>query len=196
MERLRTAFEDPRAIALGLIAILAAVVLVWAVARGGASEQERAQEMLQEGLQAHAQGDLVAAQQAYLRVLELDPRNRFAYYNLGVIRQVQGDGADAESQYRTAIQIDPDFVDALFNLAILRATGGDEEEAIELYQHIVEVDPAHAAAHLNLGFLLIESGDDELGRAELDEAVRLDPALEDRIDPELLEEPSVAGGTG
>lgn len=175
-----------------LIAVLAAGVLAWAVARGGASEQERAQELLQAGLEAHAQGDLVAAQEAYLQVIELAPQNRFAYYNLGVISQVQGDPVGAEARYRTAIQIDPDFVDALFNLAILRSAAGADDEAIQLYEHIIEVDTTHAAAHLNLGFLLIERGDEELGRAELDEAVRLDPTLEDRIDPELLEEQPVA----
>lgn len=189
MERYRAALRDPRAIALALVVILAAGVVALTIARGSKTEKEQAQEVLQEGLQAHAEGNLAAARESYLRVIELDPQNKFAYYNLGVISQAQGNDGAAESSYRTSIQIDPDFVDALFNLAILRTTAGAEAEAIGIYEHIVDVEPTYAAAHLNLGFLLIEAGDDEDGRAELEEAVRLDPSLEDRIDPELLEVP-------
>ena len=147
--------------------------------------------MLQEALQLHADGDLEGAEDAYLRVIQLDPQNKFAYYNLGLISQTRGDLVGAESSYRTAITIDPDFTTALFNLAILRTDAGSAEEAIDLYKHIIEVTPADvadgqtkrllAATHLNLGFLLIDQGDETRGQAELDEAVRLDPSLEDRI---------------
>jgi tetratricopeptide (TPR) repeat protein len=141
--------------------------------------------------------------ESYLRVIELDPQNKFAYYNLGVIDQGQGDLQGAERHYRTTLGLDPDFVPALFNLAILRTEAGFADEAVTLYEHLIEVTPIEtaipedvrlvAAAHLNLGFLLIEQGHERRGQKELDEAVRLDPSLEARIDPETPGEVPVSG---
>ena len=169
----------------------------------GDGEREQADEILQQGLAAQAAGDFVTAVESYLRVIQLDPQNKFAYYNLGVIDQGQGDLEGAESHYRTTLGLDPDFVPALFNLAIVRTEAGSADEAVTLYEHLIEVTPIEtaspedirlvAAAHLNLGFLLIEQGHERRGQKELDEAVRLDPTLEGRIDPETSGEIPVSG---
>jgi superkiller protein 3 len=188
-----TMARDRRVLALGLVLILVIGVVIFFLARGDGSEQERAQAAVDEGLAAHAAGDLATAEEAYRRAIELDPQNPFAYYNLGVIAQSEGELADAEFNYRTAIDLDPAFVEALFNLAILRADAGASDEAIELYERVIEEQPEYAAAHLNLGFLLIAEGEEEAGQAALDEAVRLDPSLEDRIS-QAQEEPE--GETG
>jgi tetratricopeptide (TPR) repeat protein len=164
-----------------------AFVILLAIGLAGCSgdgSREQADEILQQGLAAQANGDFVTAVESYLRVIQLDPQNKFAYYNLGVIEQARGEAEPAESHYRTTLGLDPDFAPALFNLAILRAEAGFAEEAVTLYEHLIEVDPSHAAAHLNLGFLLIEQGQERRGQKELEEAVRLDPSLEGRIDPE------------
>jgi tetratricopeptide (TPR) repeat protein len=182
------------------------ILLVFATAGcdgDGGGEAEQADEILQQGLEAQAAGDFVTAVESYLRVIQLDPQNKFAYYNLGVIDQGQGDLQGAESHYRTTLGLDPDFVPALFNLAILMTEAGSADEAVTLYEHLIEVTPIEtaspedvrlvAAAHLNLGFLLIEQGRERRGQMELDEAVRLDPSLEGRIDPETSGEIPVSG---
>jgi tetratricopeptide (TPR) repeat protein len=185
--------RDPRllvAAAVGVALVLG--LILWATVFRSQSDEDRAQAALDDGLQAHAEGDLEAAEEAYLRVIELDPQNKFAYYNLGVIAQGRGDLGQAESNYRTAIGIDAQFVPALFNLAILQTEAGANAEAIEMYETIIELEPDNAAAHLNLGFLLIEQGETERGQEELDRAVELDPNLEDRIDPTILEDDPAA----
>jgi tetratricopeptide (TPR) repeat protein len=125
----------------------------------------------------------------YRKVLVYDPRNKFAYYNLGVIEQTQGDGASAESDYRIALTIDPNFVPALFNLAILRTSSAGDREAIDLYMQVIQIDEGYAAAHLNLGFLLLDNGQERQGNAELAIAVGLDPTLADRIPEDLQTRP-------
>lgn len=184
---LRHRRRHERATRLALVVVLA----LGLAACSGDDERGQADELLQQGLQAQAAGDLNAAVDAYLQVIQLDPQNKFAYYNLGVIEQGKGELPAAEAHYRTTLGLDPDFVPALFNLAILRTDTGPEE-AVTLYEHLIEVDPAHAAAHLNLGFLLIEQGREGRGQKELEEAVRLDPSLEGRIDPETSGEPPVS----
>lgn len=183
MDRIQSIGQDRRLGGLVLVIVLALVMGGALLVRsfGGKSEADQAKDVLNEALQLHAKGDLDGAEDAYLRVIQLDPQNKFAYYNLGLISQTRGDPVAAESNYGTAITIDPDFVPALFNLAILRTDSGSAKEAIDLYEHVIEVQPDNASAHLNLGFLLIDQGDETRGQAELDEAVRLDPSLEDRI---------------
>jgi tetratricopeptide (TPR) repeat protein len=154
------------------------------------TERQEAEELLQDGLDAHAEGDLEAAENIYLEVIRLDPQNKFAYYNLGVIEHGRGELGEAAARYRTALSIDPDFVSALFNLAIARTELGETNEAIELYERIIEIEPENAPAHLNLGFVLIDAGSKARGRRELQEAVRLDPSLEDRVEPEASPSPT------
>jgi tetratricopeptide (TPR) repeat protein len=194
MDRIQEMTKDRRTGAIVLVAVLVVVLIgaMLALTVHKKSEADQANEVLNHALQLHAQGDLADAKAEYLRVLQLDPENKYAFYNLGLISQTQGDVVSAESSYRTTIAIDPDFVPALFNLAILRTDAGSKREAMDLYHHIIEVTPESdeelksqlAAAHLNLGFLLVDTGNQTEGQAELDEAVRLDPSLADRIGSE------------
>jgi Tfp pilus assembly protein PilF len=118
------------------------------------SKLEQAQDVLQRGLEAQTAGRLDEATTAYREVLELDPRNKYAFYNLGVIDQNSGRAQAAENNYRIATSIDPDFTPALFNLAILRTDAGANDEAIALYRRVIAAEPFNAAGHLNLGYAL------------------------------------------
>lgn len=68
---------------------------------------------LDSALEAHAEGLLEEAVRLYQRVLVLDPENKFAYYNLGLIDQTLGRTDAAASNYTDALTIDPDFGPAL-----------------------------------------------------------------------------------
>jgi len=125
-----------------LPAVLLLVALLVGACTKGKSDAEQASAALAAGLKAHAAGRLDEAAADYRKVLVYDPRNKFAYYNLGVIEQARGDGGSAESNYRIALTIDPDFVPALFNLAILRTAQGGGRESIDLYRHVIEIDPS------------------------------------------------------
>jgi len=160
-----------RAVLLGL-ALLAA-----APGCGGAGTSETASDPLSRGLQAHLAGRLDEATAAYFEALRQDPRNKFAYFDLGQIAHISKRPVEAESYYRLALEIDPNFAPALFNLAILRFEAGSAPEAIVLYQTLLATNPDYAAAHYNLGVALrsigkVREGDDEIARA-----IRLDRTL-------------------
>ena len=107
--------------------ILVVVLLVGALsvaACGGKSEAQQASEALARGLAAHQAGNLDAAANEYRECLKHDARNKFCYFNLGVIAQAQNNAAEAENNYRIALSIDPEFPSAIWNLAILRAGVG------------------------------------------------------------------------
>lgn len=163
-----------RALVIGSIAT--AALALAALPLLGEGEQPPSAR-LDDGLAAHAAGDVDAARSAYEDVLEQDPANKFAHYNIGVIAQAQGDTDSADAAYRAALAADPAYVPALFNLAVLRYEAGDFEQAIDLYTELLAVDELDAGAHLNLGYALLSAGRTEAANAEFDRATELDPAL-------------------
>ena len=64
-------------------------------------------ELLKRGLQAHDQGDLDAAAEAYRAALELDPDSASAHNNLGFLLSQQQQWQPALLHLRSAIALDP-----------------------------------------------------------------------------------------
>jgi tetratricopeptide (TPR) repeat protein len=159
-----------------LIAALLGAVLV-SCGSGPSGTAGTADDALSRGLQAHAAGKLDEATAAYFETLAKDAKNKFAFYNLGVIAQGQNRAAAAEAYYRLAIEQDPRMGSALFNLAILRAQAGANQEAADLYRRVIAIDPNYAAAHFNLGLLLRLLGQNAEAQTELATAQRLDAKL-------------------
>jgi tetratricopeptide (TPR) repeat protein len=149
------------------------------------SPAQQASTLLKAGLTAQGQGHTDVATRDYQQVLALDPRNKYALYDLALIAQQAGQSAQAESQYRQALIVDPNFAVALYNLAILR-TQPAPQEAVDLYRHAITLNPKDAASHLNLGFLLDSQGQKDEGRSELKLAVGLDPKLSSRVPAGML----------
>ena len=196
VNRLGSALQaEPRrrryALAAGLVAVLATLAACGGSSTQSLSEAQIATNDVNAGLSAQAAGRLADAATDYKNAITHDPRNTFAYYDLGLVDQLQGQAAAAEQNYRAAIQIDPNFAPALFNLAILR-TVPSPAEAEELYRHVISISPNDAAAHLNLGFLLRAEGRTAEGNTELNTAVSLDASLANRIPPGTLATPKAA----
>lgn len=147
----------------------------------GTSQGAEVEQPLQRGLQAHVDGDLDGAVAAYEEVLEADPENKLALYNLGLVEQSRGNNEEAETYYRQTIEVDDRYTPALFNLAILRTAAGDHEEAVQLYEQVVEIDTKNAGAYLNMGFALREIGRQDDAQDAFNKAIELDPSMEDRI---------------
>jgi len=89
-----------------------------------------AADSLNRGLTAHTAGRLDEAVTAYFETLSKDPKNKFAFYNLGQIAQSQNRLPAAEAYYRLALEQDAGMASALFNLAIVRTSVGAPQDAI------------------------------------------------------------------
>jgi tetratricopeptide (TPR) repeat protein len=171
--------------------VFAALLLIAARDGGSAGSLEGAstEDILKRGFTAQALGRTEDAEQAYATVLDSDPNNKVANYNLGVIEQKRGNAGKSEEYYQRALSADPDFVPALFNLAIQREAAGKLQESESLYRKIIGLDPSMARAHLNLGFLLMRKLDrEEEGKAEILRAIELDGSLASRVPPEEVPE--------
>ncbi|MGI8908442.1 MAG: tetratricopeptide repeat protein [Candidatus Sumerlaeaceae bacterium] len=72
---------------------------------------------------------------AYLRAVELDPRNKFAQNNLGVVYMEQGEYARAVSRFKKVLEIDPNYDMAVLNLGIINDEHlANKDEALKYYE--------------------------------------------------------------
>jgi len=133
--------------------------------------------LLQRGLREQVAGDLTNAEKDFKSVISKDPKNKYAFYNLGLIYQTENKNSDSENQYRLALSIDPKFGPALYNLGILRTLAKDIPGAIDLYRRAIASNAKDANAHYNLGLLLRQQGKTAEGNQEVQTAVNLEPSL-------------------
>src|SRR5436853_7556747 len=89
----------------GIFLCASALAACGGPATGGGNET--AADALNRGLAAHAAGKLDEAVAAYFTTLSKDPKNQFAYYNLGDIAQRQSPLGAAESYHRVALHLRP-----------------------------------------------------------------------------------------
>lgn len=147
---------------------------------GGPSVATVAAQQLAAGIAAQKAGHLATATSYYTKVLEAQPTNAYALYDLADIEQIQKLNSKAEAHYRAALAVDPQFGAALFNLAIL-LTDSSPSEAKVLYQQVIRISPKYGAAHFNLGYLLVSLGQQTAGLAQINKGIVLDPSLKVRI---------------
>jgi tetratricopeptide (TPR) repeat protein len=164
----------------GAVAVFA-VGLLAACGGGGtaapSAPADPAGAALARGIAAHNAGKLDEAKQAYYETLFHDPKNKFAFYNLGQIARLSDKPQIAEGYYRSALELDANYGPALFGLGAVRQQLGASTDAIDLYRRDIVVEPTNAAAHFNLGILLRLTGKIAEGDAEIARGMQLDPKL-------------------
>ena len=74
-------------------------------------------------------GDGRGAEGLLQRVLKLDPHNRLAHLDLGILSAAADDAAQAVVHFREAIRLDPSRPDAHYRLGRLLLSLGREAEA-------------------------------------------------------------------
>lgn len=146
-----------------------------------ARKTKQANELLQEGIRRQESHDSNGAAHNYSRVLELDPHNTFAWYNLGVIAQQQGRTADARAAYDKALKIDPKFTSALYNKATL-LRHSDPDGAIGILKRAIAANPQMATGfRLQLGQILAERGRDDEAEDQFRRVVAASPSLLSKV---------------
>ncbi|MER6428801.1 tetratricopeptide repeat protein [Streptomyces sp900105245] len=166
-------------------------VAVWALQSPSAGPTEsKAQNtksagaLLKSAVEHQVHQDLQGADEDYRRVLELDPKNKNAWYGLGVIEQQQGRTANAQANFDKALAIDPHFMSALYSEAFM-VRASDPDRAIDLLKRGATADPKAAAIHLQLGQLLAETNRKDEAEDAFRHAVSADHRLLTQVPEEF-----------
>ncbi len=123
------------------------------------SRTRRASRELESAYARHRAGDLGGAEQAYRRVLALDPGNAPALSHLAAFEHRRGNLESAQALLSRAVESDPDDVGARNNLGNLFQALGRPAEAQTQYREALRLEPSHLSARYNLGKALQRLGD-------------------------------------
>ena len=108
-------------------------------------------------------------------LVESDPKDYFAWSDLGMVYFIQKDLEAAENSYTSALNAKPDHAAALVNLGRVRLARKNNEGAIQPLEAAIKADPKSATANYFLGeaYLGLKKGSKAV--VYLNEALRLDP---------------------
>lgn len=129
-------------------------------------------------VQSEDEGRIGEAEEAYRRVIELDPTRSEAYFNLGNMVRLQGRFEAAEELYRLAALIDPRNASALYNLARIQYDDKRYADAVRSLSQALRAAPRFADAHFNLALALERQGDAKRAEVHWKKYLVLDPGSE------------------
>ncbi|USR91129.1 tetratricopeptide repeat protein [Phormidium yuhuli AB48] len=132
-------------------------------------------ELFERGNAAQSEGRYEDAERTWRRVLEIDPNNVAAYYNLGNALSDQGKLDEAIAAYNRAIQLNPEYANAYNNLGLALYDQGKLDEAIAAYNRAIQLNPESAIAYNNLGNALSDQGNLDEAIAAYNRAIELNP---------------------
>ncbi len=82
----------------------------------------------------------------FKRIIELDPENYRAHYNLGIAYFNLNHFEQALKSYKIALSIKPDHKHVYYNIGLLHEKNENLENAIEAYEKALEIDPNYIYA--------------------------------------------------
>lgn len=139
---------------------------------------EQVTVLIDRGIEQASAGDYTSASVTFDNALVLDPGNKFALFNLGLIAQVQSQRNQALKWYDAALESDPQYTPAMYNKAILLEKR-DLAKSVELYEQILTIDDQASTTYFRLSFAYAELGQDDLAEEMRARAIELDPTLAD-----------------
>ncbi len=120
-------------------------------------------------------GTPAGMEKALVKVLDIQPENREARYNFGVLLQEQRRSVEAIGQYQLVLKGGA-YPQAKSNLGLLYLENGDGLRAIEVLEEAVREAPSLAAGALNLGLAYLHQARFDEAERILSRAVELDPS--------------------
>jgi predicted O-linked N-acetylglucosamine transferase (SPINDLY family) len=108
-------------------------------------------------------------------VVELQPDNAVAHYQLGVALDEARRTGEALSSYERAIGAKPDFAEAHNNRGVALKALGRPDEALASFERAIRLRPGYAKAHFGRGVTLKDMGRPEEALACFDRAIALRP---------------------
>ena len=123
--------------------------------------------------------------------LNTSAKEKYGWYDLGVVAQRDQDFEKAAGDYLRAIAIGPKFEPALYNLAVIRLQSRQYTAAVTLLDRAVAANPKDAKAFEKLAVALVHlhtAADDARAKVALNKSLALDPPS--RGFPQIPTEPT------
>jgi len=131
-----------------------------------APEQQKGSAFYDLGVALAADKQVDEAIASYRQALQLNPRDEWAWNNLGNLYRQVGRLTEAVDALREATRLKPDWGEAYCNLGATLISQGEIESAAEVFGLALQKSPELPVIHYNHGVLLLLRGDYERGWSE------------------------------
>jgi tetratricopeptide (TPR) repeat protein len=139
------------------------------------SQPATTEQLLQQGLFHHRQGDAVQAMERYVEVLRINPQNADALYYIAMIACQDGQFQQGADLARRAIAAGPPQARVYNLLGQALDRLGERLEALKNYDQAIALDANFADAHGNRANILAAAGMAQEALASFDRALALKP---------------------
>jgi Flp pilus assembly protein TadD len=134
------------------------------------------------------QSNLVEAEKAYRKALELNPDFYDSYYNLGDLYRQQGNLVAAEQAYKRAIELGAPYADVFYNLGVVYTSENRLADAEQQLLIAVEQNPTNTSARYNLAWVYDQQGKSTLAEQAYQQTLDYKPDYpEPRINLAILQ---------
>ena len=103
----------------------------------------------------HQEGKNDIAIELYNQVLEINPKNSAAHYNLGGIFKELKENEKAKSYFEKAIEIKPNLANAHYNLGEIFHELKENEKAKSYFEKAIKLDPLNKKYMVAYGYALL-----------------------------------------
>jgi tetratricopeptide (TPR) repeat protein len=124
---------------------------------------------------AMGNGDFTQAVQLLKRAVDVDPKNKYAWNNLGLAYLSLRQGDNAVAAFKKALDVNPYDEFAYNNLGRAYWQDRKYDQAVEAFHKQLENNPLDKFAHANLGAMYAEWHKYDLAAPELEKAASLTP---------------------
>ncbi|VVH65315.1 hypothetical protein BSPLISOX_2021, partial [uncultured Gammaproteobacteria bacterium] len=139
--------------------------------------EKTAEEYLLEGNRDYQKNKFKEAIKAYEKVIEIEPNNNWAHYNMGLAYYGLGKFKEAIKAYEKVIEIEPNNNWAHHNIGFAYAQLNEFEKAIKAYKKAIEIKPDFDKAYYSMGLAYSKLSKFEKAIKALKKAIDLNPAL-------------------
>lgn len=135
----------------------------------------RLDQLLNEAIELHRNGNLDGAVKGYERVIELAPKHAGALHLLGLGYFQSGQPAKAAPLVQQAIGLEPGLPGAHFNLGLILQSLQRYEEAAPVFEKAIFANRNDVEARINLALALTKLGRNQAAKEQLRTALALRP---------------------
>ncbi len=114
------------------------------------------------------------SKEVFKRIVEIDPNNYRAYYNLGIAYINLEKIEQAKKCYEKAIRIKPDYKHCFYNMGLIYEGEGNLQDALKYYEKALEIDPTFPYAFNARNHILTNLDSLKKGRANIKQQKNLE----------------------
>jgi tetratricopeptide (TPR) repeat protein len=108
----------------------------------------------------------------FKRIIQINPRNAFAWETLGGLYKSLGKFKDAITSYQQALALDSTKPSYFYQLGLVYSAERRDQEAMDAFQRVLSMDPQHTLANASLGSYYRKMGLNDLAQKHIDIALK------------------------